>query len=81
NPITYVDEVRSPVLFLFGENDSRCPLGQAMASVDRLTARDHPAEVYLYTTGHGSHDTDESVRQQRVILDFLSRAVPGLREL
>ncbi|MGZ4150029.1 MAG: S9 family peptidase [Actinomycetota bacterium] len=81
NPITYVDEVRSPVLFLIGENDSRCPLGQAMAYVDRLTSRDHRAEVYLYTTGHGSHDTDESVRQQRVILDFLGARVPGLREL
>jgi dipeptidyl aminopeptidase/acylaminoacyl peptidase len=80
NPITYVEDVRAPVLFLIGENDSRCPLGQAMAYVDRLTARNHPAEVYRFTTGHGSHDTDETVHQQRVILEFLRRTVPGLRD-
>ena len=36
NPITYADDVRAPVLFVIGENDSRCPLGQALAYVDRL---------------------------------------------
>jgi hypothetical protein len=40
-----------------------------------------PHEVYRYTTGHGALDTDEDVRQQRVVLDFLSGVVPGLREI
>jgi dienelactone hydrolase len=80
NPITYVDAVQAPVLFVIGDNDSRCPLGQALAYVGRLDAREAPHDVYRYTTGHGSNDTDEDVRQQRVILDFLTRHVPGLRE-
>lgn len=78
NPITYAGEVRAPVLFVIGDNDSRCPLGQALAYVDRLAALDRPHEVYRFTTGHGSHDVDEDVRQQRVILDFLARHVPGV---
>jgi len=78
NPINHVDKVRAPVLFLIGENDSRCPYRQAMAYVERLAARDHPHELYVFGTGHGSNDLDEKVRQQRAILKFLGRHVPGL---
>ncbi|MGZ8571119.1 MAG: alpha/beta fold hydrolase [Actinomycetota bacterium] len=81
NPVTYADDVKAPVLFVLGDNDSRCPLGQALAYVARLEDRGAPHEVYRYTTGHGSNDTDEDVRQQRVILDFLARQLPGLREI
>jgi dipeptidyl aminopeptidase/acylaminoacyl peptidase len=76
NPIHFADEVQAPVLFLIGENDSRCPFRQAMLYVDRLKARNHPHEVYTFATGHGSFDVDEEVRQQHVILDFLARHVP-----
>ncbi|MEP6758708.1 MAG: prolyl oligopeptidase family serine peptidase [Actinomycetota bacterium] len=78
NPITYVDEVAAPVLFVIGDNDSRCPLAQALAYVARLAGGGKPHEVYRYTTGHGSLDVDEEVRQIRAILDFLQREVPGL---
>jgi pimeloyl-ACP methyl ester carboxylesterase len=80
NPMNHADAVRAPVLFIIGENDSRCPYRQAMAYVERLAARDQPHEVYVFATGHGSFDVDEEVRQQRVILDFLSRHVPGERQ-
>jgi dipeptidyl aminopeptidase/acylaminoacyl peptidase len=76
NPIHFADDVRAPVLFIIGENDSRCPFRQAMLYVDRLKARGHPHEVYTFSTGHGSFDVHEEVRQQRVILDFLDRHVP-----
>jgi dipeptidyl aminopeptidase/acylaminoacyl peptidase len=81
SPITYVEDVAVPVLLVIGENDSRCPAGQALAYADRLKELGKPHEVYLYTTGHGSLDTDEDVRQQRVVLDFLRGVVPGLREI
>lgn len=81
NPINHADRVRAPVLFVIGENDSRCPLRQAMAYVNRLAARGHPHTVHRFGTGHGSNDTDEEVRQMRVILDFLSENVPGLRSV
>ena len=78
NPINFVDQVRAPVLFLAGENDTRCPIRQVMLYVDRLKARGHPHEVYLFGTGHASFDIGEKVRQWRTILDFLSRHVPGV---
>jgi dipeptidyl aminopeptidase/acylaminoacyl peptidase len=81
SPITYVDDVAASVLLVIGENDSRCPVGQALAYADRLKELGKPHQVYLYTTGHGSLDTDEDVHQQRIVLDFLHGAVPGLRTI
>jgi len=78
NPINFADRVRAPVLFLIGRNDSRCPYRQAMRYVERLAARAHPHEVYVYETGHSSFDVDERVRQVGTILDFLARHVPGV---
>jgi dipeptidyl aminopeptidase/acylaminoacyl peptidase len=79
NPIHSADAVQAPVLFLIGENDSRCPYRQAMAYVDRLKARGHEHEVYLFSTGHGSFDVEEEIRQQQAILGFLERHVPGVQ--
>jgi dipeptidyl aminopeptidase/acylaminoacyl peptidase len=73
NPINFADQVTAPVMFIIGENDSRCPYRQAMAYVDKLKDRGHPHQVYLFGTGHGSFDTEESIRQQRAILEFLSQ--------
>ena len=78
NPINYTDEVRVPVLFLIGRNDSRCPYRQAMAYVEKLAEREHPHEVYVYETGHSSFEVEERVRQVGTILDFLARHVPGV---
>ena len=78
SPISFVDDVRAAVLFLIGEHDSRCPYRQAIAYVDRLAARSHPHEVYLFATGHGSFDIEEEIRQQRAILAYLGRYVPGV---
>jgi dipeptidyl aminopeptidase/acylaminoacyl peptidase len=78
NPINFADEVVAPVLVVIGRNDSRCPYAQAMAYVDKLAAREHPHEVYVFETGHGSFDVDERLRQVRTILGFLARHVPGV---
>jgi pimeloyl-ACP methyl ester carboxylesterase len=78
NAINFADDVRAPVMFLIGRNDSRCPYEQAMRYVDKVAAREHPHEVYVFETGHGSFDTDERIRQVRAILSFLARHVPGI---
>ena len=79
NAINFADRVRAPVLFVIGRNDSRCPYRQAMRFVERLAARGHPHEVYVFDTGHGSFDVDERVRQVSMIRAFLARHVPGVR--
>lgn len=79
NPINFVDNVRAPVLFMIGENDSRCPYRQAMLYVEKLAARGRPHEVYVFSTGHSPFDIDERVRQVQRVLDFLGRNVAGTR--
>ena len=78
NAIEFADDVRAPVLILIGRNDSRCPYRQAMAYVEKLEARGHPHEVYVFDAGHASFDVEERVRQTRAILAFLARHVPGV---
>ncbi len=79
NAINFADRVTAPVLFIIGRNDSRCPYRQAMRYVEKLAAREHPHEVYVFETGHGSFDVDERVRQVSAVLEFLARNVPGVR--
>ena len=81
SPIEYVDRVKAPLLILAGEHDSRCPLPQILNYVDRLKARGHTHELYLYSTGHSSFDVEQRISQLKVVLDYLSKTVPSVRRL
>ena len=75
SPITYVDEVRAPVLVLAGDNDPRCPLQQVLNYLDRLGEREVPFEFYRYDAGHGSLVVAETLRQVSAEVHFARRAV------
>jgi pimeloyl-ACP methyl ester carboxylesterase len=81
SPISYVDRVQAPILFLAGEHDSRCPIRQVLLYTDRLAARGHDHELYLFPTGHAPFQIEERIKQTGVVLDFLARHVPGIRRL
>jgi dienelactone hydrolase len=73
SPITYVDQVRAPVLILAGENDPRCPIRQIENYLAALAERGIPHDAYRYDAGHGSLVDDERVRQIRAELDFVGK--------
>jgi dipeptidyl aminopeptidase/acylaminoacyl peptidase len=75
SPITYVDEVRAPVLILAGENDPRCPIRQIDNYLDRLAARGVSYEMYRYDAGHGSLVVAETIKQTAVEVHFAKRAL------
>jgi dipeptidyl aminopeptidase/acylaminoacyl peptidase len=75
SPLTYVDEVRAPVLVMAGENDPRCPIQQINNYLDRLTARDAEHAVYRYDAGHGSLVVAELVKQTAIAVDFVRRSL------
>lgn len=76
SPITYVDNVRVPVLVLAGANDPRCPIRQIDNYVARLTERGAPHEVYRFDAGHGSLVVEEKIRQVEAQLAFARRHLP-----
>ncbi|GAA3891341.1 prolyl oligopeptidase family serine peptidase [Saccharothrix violaceirubra] len=75
SPLTYVDDVRVPVLVLAGENDPRCPIRQIDNYLDRLAARGARYEVYRYDAGHGSLVVAETIRQTAAEVAFVGRVL------
>ena len=76
SPLTYVDAVRTPVLILAGDHDTRCPIRQVLNYVERLQARAHPHEVYRFEAGHGSLVIEERIRQMAVQLAYVATYAP-----
>ncbi len=81
SPLTYVGDVRAPVLVLAGANDPRCPIRQIENWLAAAAGHDKDVEVYRFDAGHGSLVVDERVRQLRAELTFVARilglAPPG----
>jgi len=73
SPLTYVADVRAPVLVLAGANDPRCPIRQIENWLAAAAERGKDVEVYRFDAGHGSLVVDERVRQMRAELDFVAR--------
>jgi dipeptidyl aminopeptidase/acylaminoacyl peptidase len=76
SPLTYVENVRAPVLILAGANDPRCPIRQIDNYVGALERLGKTHEVYRFDAGHGSYVADERIAQMRAELDFVTRHVP-----
>ncbi|HEY0447945.1 prolyl oligopeptidase family serine peptidase [Actinophytocola sp.] len=75
SPITYVDQVRAPVLVVAGENDPRCPIQQIENYLERLAVRHAAYEVYRYDAGHGSLVVAETIKQIAIEVHFVRRAL------
>lgn len=76
SPLTYVDQVRAPILITQGRNDTRTPPAQLIAYTDRLDARGHPYEMYWYDGGHGIGDAQAEIDEISRAITF-ARAVIG----
>lgn len=69
SPIFYVDTARTPTLFLHGEQDPCCPVGQAYEMTRGLRSRGVEAQCVVYPReGHG-------IRERRHQQDVLERSL------
>ncbi|WP_113698609.1 prolyl oligopeptidase family serine peptidase [Nonomuraea lactucae] len=75
SPITYVEQVESPVLILAGENDTRCPLRQIEKYVARLAEHGRRHEIYTYDAVRGSLVVAERIAQMSLQLEFARKHV------
>jgi dipeptidyl aminopeptidase/acylaminoacyl peptidase len=73
SPLSYVDQLRAPVLVLAGANDPRCPIRQIDNWVSAALALGKDVEVYRFDAGHGSLVVEERIRQMRAELEFVAR--------
>jgi dipeptidyl aminopeptidase/acylaminoacyl peptidase len=78
SPISYVDQVKAPVLILAGENDPRCPIrqvGNYLTALAALPERD--CQVVRFDAGHGSLVVADSMRHHAAEIAFARRVVGG----
>jgi dipeptidyl aminopeptidase/acylaminoacyl peptidase len=83
SPITYVDQVRAPVLIITGQNDTRCPKRQVDNYVAALADAGVPHAYDVFEAGHGSYAIEETIRQQALSMDFAAEhlgTTPAQRE-
>ncbi|MGB6165824.1 MAG: prolyl oligopeptidase family serine peptidase [Pseudonocardiaceae bacterium] len=78
SPISYVADVRAPVLILAGENDPRCPIRQIDNYLARCTELHKPYRCYRYDAGHGSLVVAEDLRHAAVEVTFVREVLCGL---
>ncbi|MDQ6658677.1 MAG: prolyl oligopeptidase family serine peptidase [Actinomycetota bacterium] len=70
SPLSWIDQVKAPVLILAGANDPRCPIEQINNYLDALGRRGADYAVYRFDAGHGSKVVDERIRQAAVMVGF-----------
>jgi dienelactone hydrolase len=78
SPITYVEQVRAPVLIIQGRNDTRTPARPMQLYEQRMHALGRPIEVVWFDAGHlgASAQTEQFIGFQERMLAF-ARQVLG----
>lgn len=59
-----------PVLIIQGSNDTRCPVRQMQAYLDKMEKLGKKVEIYWFEAGHGSMKVDERIKQMTMMLDY-----------
>jgi dipeptidyl aminopeptidase/acylaminoacyl peptidase len=74
SPITYVDNVRCPLLVFQGDNDPRIPRAESDQMVERLRKLGRPVEYITFEgEGHGFARRENQVALHEKTLEFLER--------
>ncbi|MEV0395400.1 S9 family peptidase [Polymorphospora rubra] len=80
SPITYVEQVRAPVLLAVSTGDVRCPPAPVEAYARLLAARRIPHQVVRRQAGHEDFDAHSHLALMQTVLLFMQRHFDGVRE-
>jgi dipeptidyl aminopeptidase/acylaminoacyl peptidase len=75
SPITYVEQIRAPLLIIQGRNDTRCPVRQMEAYLDKMEANGKEVEIEWFDAGHGSRDNEQNIHQYELMLRWAMRVL------
>lgn len=75
SPITHAERVQAPVLVIHGLNDSRCPVRQMEAYLEKMHALGKSIQSHWFDAGHGTLVAQERQRHQELMLRFAERVI------
>ena len=73
SPITYVSNLRAPLLVIQGRNDTRCPPGQYEDYERAAKQAGAQIETHWFDAGHGSRATEQQIEHMELSLRFAQR--------
>jgi dipeptidyl aminopeptidase/acylaminoacyl peptidase len=74
SPITYVSQIKAPVLISCGRNDSHCPVQSVEEFVRKLQELHHPHEFRVQEKeGHGFVRVDAQIQEIRTAIEYLKK--------
>ena len=72
SPITYVSQIKAPVLISCGRHDSRCPIQPIEKFVKKLKEMHHPHKFRVQEReGHGFARVKASIQEARTAIEYL----------
>jgi dipeptidyl aminopeptidase/acylaminoacyl peptidase len=75
SPVTYVGDLRAPLLIIQGRNDARCPARQMEDYVSRARQAGKTVEIDWFDAGHGHGATEMRIAWCRRSIEFVERAL------
>jgi len=74
SPITYIDQLKAPLMIIQGVNDPRVPVGEALQIQKTLETKRIPSSLILFADeGHGTEKKDNQVLQTGHTLEFFKK--------
>jgi dipeptidyl aminopeptidase/acylaminoacyl peptidase len=73
SPITYLPDLRAPLLIIQGRNDARCPARQMEVYLDEARRLGKNVEIDWFDAGHGHGAVDTRIGWQRRAMEFVER--------
>jgi dipeptidyl aminopeptidase/acylaminoacyl peptidase len=74
SPITYINQVKSPLMITQGANDPRVPAGEALQIQKLLEKKGIPSNLILFADeGHGSEKKSNQILEIGHTMDFFKK--------
>jgi prolyl oligopeptidase PreP (S9A serine peptidase family) len=74
SPITWVQQIKNPLLIIQGANDPRVPVGEAIQLQNVLESKKIPSQLIIFADeGHGSSNKNNKAIEWGATLEFFKR--------
>jgi dienelactone hydrolase len=75
SPMTYIENMKAPVLIIQGRNDTRTPARPVEVYEARMKTLGKPIEVVWYDEGHSGGGIEQDIEHQELMLRFAYRVL------